>query len=46
MKILRAKLFEAKKREEAEKYSAARRNLIGSGGRKKRYAHTTSRRTV
>ena len=36
MKILRAKLFEAKKREEAEKYSAARRNLIGSGGREEK----------
>ena len=36
MKILRAKLFEAKKREEAEKYSAARRSLIGSGGREEK----------
>lgn len=36
MKILRAKLFEAKQREEAEKYSAQRRNLIGSGGREEK----------
>lgn len=36
MKILRAKLFEAKKREEAEKYSAHRRSLIGSGGREEK----------
>jgi peptide chain release factor 1 len=31
--ILRAKLFEAKQREEQEKYSAQRRSLIGSGDR-------------
>ncbi|MGE9268289.1 MAG: peptide chain release factor 1 [Verrucomicrobiales bacterium] len=31
--ILRAKLYEAKQREEAEKYSAQRRSLIGSGDR-------------
>lgn len=36
MKILRAKLFEAKQREEHEKYSAHRRNLIGSGGREEK----------
>ncbi len=36
MKILRAKLFEAKQREEAEKYSAHRRSLIGSGGREEK----------
>lgn len=34
--ILRAKLMEAKLREEAEKYSAHRRNLIGSGGREEK----------
>ncbi|MEM6912146.1 MAG: peptide chain release factor 1 [Verrucomicrobiota bacterium] len=33
LKILRAKLFEAKQREEAEKYSAHRKALIGSGDR-------------
>lgn len=33
LEILRAKLFEIKKREEAEKYSAQRRSLIGSGDR-------------
>ncbi|MFC5049572.1 peptide chain release factor 1 [Rubritalea spongiae] len=33
MQILRAKLFEAKVREEAEKYSAQRKSLIGSGDR-------------
>ncbi len=33
LEILRAKLFEAKVREEAEKYSAKRRSLIGSGDR-------------
>lgn len=36
MKILRAKLFERKKQEEAEKYSAQRRTLIGSGGREEK----------
>lgn len=36
MKILRAKLFERKQREEAEKYSAQRRSLIGSGGREEK----------
>lgn len=36
LSILRAKLLEAKKREEAEKYSAHRRNLIGSGGREEK----------
>jgi len=33
LEILRTKLFEAKQREEAEKYSAQRRSLIGSGDR-------------
>lgn len=33
MEILRTKLFEAKVREEQEKYSAQRRSLIGSGDR-------------
>jgi len=33
MEILRTKLFEMKQREEAEKYSAQRRSLIGSGDR-------------
>lgn len=33
LEILRTKLFEAKQREEAEKYSAQRRALIGSGDR-------------
>lgn len=33
LEIIRAKLFEAKQREEAEKYSAQRRSLIGSGDR-------------
>ena len=36
LQILRAKLLEAKVREEAEKYSAHRRNLIGSGGREEK----------
>lgn len=36
MKILRSKLFEAKQREEHEKYSAHRRSLIGSGGREEK----------
>lgn len=36
MKILRSKLFEAKQREEQEKYSAHRRSLIGSGGREEK----------
>jgi peptide chain release factor 1 len=36
MEILRAKLFEAKQREEAEKYAAHRRSLIGSGGREEK----------
>jgi peptide chain release factor 1 len=36
LSILRAKLLEAKIREEAEKYSAHRRNLIGSGGREEK----------
>ena len=34
--ILRAKLMEAKLQEEAEKYSAHRRTLIGSGGREEK----------
>lgn len=33
MQILRAKLFEAKQREQADAYSAHRRSLIGSGDR-------------
>ncbi len=33
LEIMRAKLFEAKVREENEKYSAARKSLIGSGDR-------------
>ncbi|MFC4994324.1 peptide chain release factor 1 [Rubritalea tangerina] len=33
LEILRTKLFEAKVREEAEKYSAQRKSLIGSGDR-------------
>jgi len=33
LEILRAKLFEAKQREEQEKYSEQRRSLIGSGDR-------------
>lgn len=36
LQILRAKLLEAKVREEAEKYSAHRRSLIGSGGREEK----------
>ena len=36
LQILRAKLLEAKIREEAEKYSSHRRNLIGSGGREEK----------
>ena len=36
LQILRAKLLEAKIQEEAEKYSAHRRNLIGSGGREEK----------
>ncbi len=36
MEILRAKLFEAKQREEQEKYAAHRRSLIGSGGREEK----------
>ena len=36
MEILRAKLFEAKQREESEKYAAHRRSLIGSGGREEK----------
>ncbi|MBL9153578.1 MAG: peptide chain release factor 1 [Verrucomicrobiales bacterium] len=36
LEILRAKLLEARLREEAEKYSAHRRSLIGSGGREEK----------
>jgi peptide chain release factor 1 len=36
MAILRAKLFEAKQREEQEKYASHRRSLIGSGGREEK----------
>lgn len=36
LQILRAKLLEAKLREEAEKYSAHRRSLIGGGGREEK----------
>lgn len=48
MKILRAKLYERKQREEAEKYSAQRRSLIGSGGREEKirtYNYPQSRLT-
>jgi peptide chain release factor 1 len=34
--ILRARLLEARQQEEAEKYSAHRRSLIGSGGREEK----------
>src|SRR5262249_21609189 len=34
--ILRSRLLEARQREEAEKYSAHRRSLIGSGGREEK----------
>ncbi len=36
LQILRSKLLEAKIQEEAAKYSAQRRNLIGSGGREEK----------
>ena len=36
LEILRARLLEAKLREEAEKYSAHRKSLIGSGGREEK----------
>lgn len=36
LQILRSKILEARIREEAEKYSAQRRNLIGSGGREEK----------
>ena len=36
LSILRSKILEAKIQEEAEKYSAQRRNLIGSGGREEK----------
>ena len=36
LQILRAKLLEAKIREESEKYSAHRKSLIGSGGREEK----------
>lgn len=36
MQILRSRLLEDKIREEAEKYSAHRKNLIGSGGREEK----------
>ncbi len=36
MEILRARLFEAKQREQNEKYSTHRRSLIGSGGREEK----------
>jgi len=36
LEILRSKLLEAKIRDEAAKYSAHRRNLIGSGGREEK----------
>ena len=36
MAILRAKLFEARQREEQEKYATHRRSLIGSGGREEK----------
>lgn len=36
LEILRAKLFEAKQREEEEKYASHRRSLIGSGGREEK----------
>ncbi len=36
LSILRARLLETKQREEAEKYSAHRRSLIGSGGREEK----------
>ena len=36
LKIMRARLLEDKRREEEEKYSAHRRNQIGSGGREEK----------
>src|SRR6201999_2037219 len=36
LKILRARLLERKKRDEAEKYSAQRRGQIGTGGREEK----------
>jgi len=36
LQILRAKLLELRQREEQEKYSSHRRNLIGSGGREEK----------
>jgi len=36
LQILRARLLEEKQREEAEKYSAHRRSLIGTGGREEK----------
>lgn len=36
LKILRSRLLEEKQREEAEKYSSHRRELIGSGGREEK----------
>ena len=36
LKILRSRLLEEKQREEAEKYSAHRKSLIGSGGREEK----------
>ncbi len=36
LSILRSRLLEEKQREEAEKYSAQRRSLIGSGGREEK----------
>ena len=36
LQILRSKILEARIQEEAEKYSAQRRNLIGSGGREEK----------
>ncbi len=36
LSILRSRLLERKQQEEAEKYSAHRRNLIGSGGREEK----------
>lgn len=36
MGVLRSRLLEARQREEAEKYSAHRKSLIGSGGREEK----------
>jgi peptide chain release factor 1 len=50
LQILRSRLLERKRREEAEKYAAQRKNQVGTGGREEKIPHLqfpkTASRTI